>query len=122
MSDVVFDTDVLVVGYGPVGAMAALLLGRAGVDCMVVDSRREIYPLPRAVAADEEVLRMLSAAGLQHAVADMLPNCGAQFVDRSGRTMLRIRLRDSDSGLPALALFRQPTLESTLRATERRSM
>ena len=120
MSDVVFDTDVLVVGYGPVGAMAALLLGRAGV--MVVDSRREIYPLPRAVAADEEVLRMLSAAGLQHAVADMLPNCGAQFVDRSGRTMLRIRLRDSDSGLPALALFRQPTLESTLRATERRSM
>lgn len=116
MSGVVFDTDVLVVGYGPVGAMAALLLGRAGVDCVVVDSRREIYPLPRAVAADEEVLRMLSAAGLQHAVADMLPNCGAQFVDRSGRTMLRIRLRDSDSGLPALALFRQPTLESTLRA------
>ena len=115
MSGLVFDTDVVVVGYGPVGALAALLLGRAGVDCVVVDSRPEIYPLPRAVAADEEVLRMLSAAGLQHAVADMLPNCGAQFVDRSGRTMLRIRLRDSDSGLPALALFRQPTLESTLR-------
>jgi hypothetical protein len=33
---------------------------------------------------------MLCAAGLQHAVTDMLPNCGAQFVDRSGRTMLRI--------------------------------
>ena len=90
MSGEVLDTDVLVVGYGPVGAMAALLLGRAGVDYVVADSRREIYPLPRAVTADEEALRMLCAAGLQHAVADMLLNCGAQFVDRSGRTMLRI--------------------------------
>jgi flavin-dependent dehydrogenase len=33
MSGAGFDADVVVVGYGPVGAMAALLLGRAGVDC-----------------------------------------------------------------------------------------
>ncbi len=111
-----FDADVVVVGYGPVGAMAALLLGRAGLDCVVIDARSEIYPLPRAVAADEEILRLLSAAGLRHAVDEMLPNPGARFVDRRGRTMLSITLPGSDVGLPGLALFRQPKLERHLRA------
>jgi 3-(3-hydroxy-phenyl)propionate hydroxylase len=111
-----YDADVVVVGYGPTGAMAALLLGRAGVDCVVLDSRSEIYPLPRAVAADEEILRLLCAAGLRGAVDEMLPNPGARFVDRRGRTMVSVQLQASDTGLPALALFRQPKLERHLRA------
>jgi 3-(3-hydroxy-phenyl)propionate hydroxylase len=111
----VFDADVVVVGQGPVGALAALLLGRMGVRCLAVDRRPDIYPLPRAVAADEEVQRMLWVAGLSETVRRMLPSRGARFLDRHGRSMLDIAMPGSDSGRPGVALFRQPELERDLR-------
>ena len=112
----VFDADVVVVGQGPVGALAALLLGRMGVRCVAVDRRADIYPLPRAVAADEEVQRMLWVAGLSDTVRRMLPSRGARFLDRHGRSMLDVAMPGSDTGRPGVALFRQPELERDLRA------
>jgi 3-(3-hydroxy-phenyl)propionate hydroxylase len=110
-----FDADVVVVGQGPVGALAALLLGRLGVRCVAVDRRADIYPLPRAVAADEEVQRMLWVAGLSETVRRMLPSRGARFLDRHGRSMLDVAMPGSDTGRPGVALFRQPELERDLR-------
>jgi len=109
------DVDVAVVGQGPVGALAALLLGRCGVSVLALDRRAEVYPLPRAVAADEEVQRMLLCAGLGDALRDMLPGVGARFIDRHGASMLDVALPGSGCGLPGLALFRQPDLERHLR-------
>ena len=110
-----FDADVVVVGQGPVGALAALLLGRMGIRCLAVDRRPEVYPLPRAVAADEEVQRMLWVAGLSGTVRRMLPSRGARFLDRHGRSMLDVAMPGSDTGRPGVALFRQPELERDLR-------
>lgn len=46
--------DVLVVGYGPVGAAIALLLARQGVQVMVADKSTGIFMAPRAIALDNE--------------------------------------------------------------------
>ena len=61
--------DVAVVGLGPVGAVLAGLLGRAGIRTLVIDKADDIYPLPRAIAFDHEVMRVLQGLGLAEAIA-----------------------------------------------------
>jgi 3-(3-hydroxy-phenyl)propionate hydroxylase len=56
--------DVAIIGCGPVGAMAANLLGRTGLRVLVVEQEREPYPLPRAVHLDHEIMRLLQDVDL----------------------------------------------------------
>lgn len=70
--------DVLVVGMGPVGKMAALLLGRAGRSVLVTERRERGYPLPRAVAHDAEIARILQRAGLP---VDSMPDAVEPYDD-----------------------------------------
>src|SRR5581483_1091018 len=64
MSSLPETVDVLVVGYGPVGAAMAGLLGRYGVRTLVVDKSHDIFMAPRAIALDNEALRILQMVGL----------------------------------------------------------
>ncbi len=70
--------DVLVVGMGPVGKMAALLLGRAGRSVLVTERKEKTYPLPRAVAHDAEIARLLQYAGLP---PDAMPDAVEPYDD-----------------------------------------
>lgn len=56
--------DVAVIGCGPVGAMAANLLGRQGLSVVVLEKETEHYPLPRAVHLDHEMMRLFQSAGV----------------------------------------------------------
>lgn len=58
------DCDVVIVGCGPVGALAANLLGQAGLRVLVLEKQEELHPLPRAVHIDHEMLRLCQSAGL----------------------------------------------------------
>jgi flavin-dependent dehydrogenase len=42
------EPDVLIVGAGPAGVVAALLLGDLGVRTLLIDKRTEVSTLPRA--------------------------------------------------------------------------
>lgn len=102
--------DVLVCGYGPVGALLAARLGAAGLSVLVVDRAAAPFPLPRAVAADGEVLTILdrTAPGLTDGFVRDPP---VRFLSGSGVELGRLRFPS-----PGLAFYSQPVLEQRLRA------
>jgi 2,4-dichlorophenol 6-monooxygenase len=58
------ETQVLIVGAGPVGQMAALMLARQGVSSIVVERRLERMTAPKAHAVNSRTLEICEAAGL----------------------------------------------------------
>ena len=60
--------DVAIIGYGPAGATLANLLGQYGLSVLVLEREAGIYPLPRAVHFDGEVMRVFETAGLRDEV------------------------------------------------------
>lgn len=56
--------DVIIIGGGPVGKMAALMLGRQGHSVLVCERKEQPYPLPRAVAHDAEIARIFQSVGM----------------------------------------------------------
>jgi 3-(3-hydroxy-phenyl)propionate hydroxylase len=62
--------DVIIVGCGPVGVVAAHLLGKEGIDTLVIERDTEPYDLPRAVHLDHEIMRVFQSVGLAD---DLLP-------------------------------------------------
>lgn len=107
---------VVICGYGPVGAALACLLGRYGVDTLVVDKANDILRHPRAIALDNEALRILQMTGLAEdafetvAIPEVKMHCPylGEFA--------RVNTAGSIDGHPKLVTFFQPDLEAALRA------
>jgi 3-(3-hydroxy-phenyl)propionate hydroxylase len=66
--------DVAIVGYGPAGAVAAGLLGQAGLNVYVCERLTGVYEIPRAIALDHEIMRVFQQLGVVDAVT---PHCEA---------------------------------------------
>jgi 3-(3-hydroxy-phenyl)propionate hydroxylase len=116
--------DVAIIGYGPAGATLANLLGQYGLSVLVLEREAEIYPLPRAIHFDGEVMRVFETAGLRAEVqAISRPGLkGMYFNNAAGETLL-IRAGTSERGPHGCAnnhYFHQPELEAVLRAGLRR--
>ena len=110
------EPDVLIVGYGPVGAALAGLLGRWGIHVLVVDKAPGIYTAPRAIALDNEALRILQAVGLpEGAFATVAIPFVRMHSPRLGQ-FGAINSAGSVDGHPKLVTFYQPELEAALRA------
>lgn len=111
--------DVAILGYGPVGALLANLLGQAGLSVAVYERETAIYPLPRAVHFDGEVMRIFQAAGLaEHiALASRPSSQGMHFVNAADQTLIVRRGIDGPGpqGWPNNWYFHQPLLEQVLR-------
>ena len=56
--------DVVIVGYGPTGMIAAILLGRAGRRVAVVERHKTLYNLPRVGIVHDDVLRIFQEIGI----------------------------------------------------------
>jgi 3-(3-hydroxy-phenyl)propionate hydroxylase len=59
-----YTADVVVVGLGPAGLLACILLGQKGYNVVAVERWPSPYALPRAVTFDHEIARILSSLGI----------------------------------------------------------
>jgi len=111
--------DVAIIGCGPVGALAACLLGKAGLSVVVLEKRTDLNPLPRAVHLDHEMMRLFQSAGvIDRVLPDMVDTDGHLHVG-AGSQAIRYM---GTVGLPRPFgwsndwFFYQPELEAHLRA------
>lgn len=111
------DYDVAVVGYGPVGAAVANLLGVHGISTVVLEHETGLHPLPRAVGMNDDVARILQAAGLEEAVREVVaPAQRIRFVAAGGAVLTEASITgDGENGHPLGGLYHQPELEAVLR-------
>jgi 3-(3-hydroxy-phenyl)propionate hydroxylase len=112
-----FDCDVLVVGLGPVGAALAALLSTQGVKTIAIDKDTSVYPLPRAVHFDHEIMRTFQQLGVAAAVLRHAKETPA-YEFRSADDQLLLRLdpaAETPSGWASGYMFHQPGLELALR-------
>ncbi|HEY3833803.1 MAG TPA: bifunctional 3-(3-hydroxy-phenyl)propionate/3-hydroxycinnamic acid hydroxylase [Acidimicrobiia bacterium] len=109
--------DVLVIGFGPVGATLTGLAAGYGLSVVAVDPSTELYPLPRAAHCDHEILRILQQLGCaDEIVTAMRVNEGMDFLSASREVLLRFQSRGlAPTGWPASVLFHQPGFEGAIR-------
>lgn len=109
---------VIVVGAGPVGCSAAILLAQRGVPTLVIDRWPGVYPQPRAVHLDDEVHRILGRMHVADGFAKISrASLGLRLVDRQQRVLGQIaRLPEASvHGYPQANMYDQPALERLLR-------
>ncbi|CAI8834069.1 bifunctional 3-(3-hydroxy-phenyl)propionate/3-hydroxycinnamic acid hydroxylase [Pseudomonas sp. IT-P291] len=107
--------DVLVVGYGPVGATIAALLGRYGVTTLVLDKLHDIVLMPRAIALDNEALRILQLAGLSEDAFEKIAIPEVRMHSPVLGQFGRANTEGCIDGHPKLVTFYQPDLERAMR-------
>lgn len=110
--------DVLIVGCGPVGAMAANFLGRAGLSVIVIEQEPAPFPLPRAVHLDHEMMRLFQAIDVTQRVSnDMRDTDGHLHIgaDHGVIRYMGTAGRDRPFAWSNDYFFYQPELEAHLR-------
>ncbi|MFW3386392.1 UNVERIFIED_CONTAM: FAD-dependent monooxygenase [Kocuria sp. CPCC 205274] len=107
--------EVIVVGAGPVGLTAALLLADAGVRTTVVERSTTPGDLPRAISLQDESFRVLEQIGIADALkAESLLDTGSRYFGLRERLLAEARPVPSRLGHPAKTQFDQPVLEQLL--------
>lgn len=110
------EVDVLVIGCGPVGAAIGCLLGRYGVRTLVIDKASDIFLAPRAIALDNEALRILQLTGLADDAFAKVAIPYVRMLCPYVGEFLKVDTSGTIDGHPKLVTFYQPELERALRA------
>jgi 3-(3-hydroxy-phenyl)propionate hydroxylase len=117
MADRVF--DVAIVGYGPAGAVAAALLGQAGLSVYACDRLDGVYGIPRAIALDHEIMRVFQQLGLVDAIAPYCePFTPSEYYGVDGQLIRRMTMvaPPYPQGYTPSLVFTQPPVERAIRA------
>lgn len=69
------ETDVIISGCGPTGAMLSTLLGRYHVPNVVLEREASITRDPRGIALDEDGIRHLQACGIYDKIFTDIGEC-----------------------------------------------
>jgi len=111
--------DVVIVGYGPVGATLANLLVQQGLSVAILEREGGVYHLARAGHFDAEIMRVFQSIGVAEEVeADTGITTGMRWLDADGAPLMEWK-RGGDKGPYGWVsdyMFHQPDLERVLRA------
>jgi 3-(3-hydroxy-phenyl)propionate hydroxylase len=107
---------VVIAGAGPTGLTLAGLLGRYGIDVLIIERNAQTVQEPRAVSIDDESLRTMQSVGV---INELVPNVvlgyGSEYFSPRGRRFLKVKPTTLEYGYPRRNAFRQPVLERLLR-------
>ncbi|MEM5326601.1 bifunctional 3-(3-hydroxy-phenyl)propionate/3-hydroxycinnamic acid hydroxylase [Paraburkholderia sp. JHI2823] len=109
------DTDIAIIGAGPVGLTIANILGLQGVRVTVVEKLDEIIDYPRAIGLDDEALRVFQSIGLADVlVPHTTPDHWMRFVTKDGHCFASIEPRTDEFGWSRRNAFLQPLADRVL--------
>ena len=115
------EADVAIIGYGPVGATAANLLGMYGLKTLVFERETIPYHLPRAAHFDDQIMRIFQSLDLVDDIAAVTRSIEPmQFVKPNGELLFQLPPREQLYGFPVANMFYQPRLEAVLQTGVRR--
>jgi 3-(3-hydroxy-phenyl)propionate hydroxylase len=110
--------QVVVVGFGPCGAVATSLLGDRGIRTLTIDRQCAVYDKPRAIAIDHEILRLWDNLGVAERVRPYIaPFPASQHFGAKGQLIRRIDMvpEPYPLGYTPSMVFTQPPVEAALR-------
>ena len=112
--------DVAIAGYGPVGAVMASLLARAGHRAVVIEARQEVFPQPRAIAFDGDTMRIFQSIGLADRLIGQLGRyLPTEYRGMDGRAIAHFisRPKTDLESWDSNYIFNSPQMEAELRRT-----
>lgn len=110
--------DVAIIGFGPSGAVAAALLGQAGLSVYVCDRLEDVYDKPRAIALDHEIMRVFQQIGVVQAIEPWVePFTPSEYYGVDGQLIRRMTMVEPPYplGFTPSMVFTQPPVERALR-------
>ena len=98
MAPGLIETPVLIVGVGPAGLTASLLLSRHGVASLLIDKRSAASPLPRARGVHSRAMEILRVCGVEPDLRDADATRGGEIVRTPGNVRAREYARPPSGG------------------------
>jgi 2-polyprenyl-6-methoxyphenol hydroxylase-like FAD-dependent oxidoreductase len=107
--------DVVIVGYGPTGMLAAVKLGRAGVKVAVIERYKSLYMLPRVGIVHDDIMRMFQEIGIDGKVKSATQFLPTYEMINNGKILLSNNVEPyAAHGWPEFISIYQPAFEAEL--------
>ncbi|HKU10051.1 MAG TPA: bifunctional 3-(3-hydroxy-phenyl)propionate/3-hydroxycinnamic acid hydroxylase [Sinomonas sp.] len=110
-----YDTDVVIIGAGPVGLTLANLLGLRGIDVLVLEAGHDLIDYPRAVGIDDEAMRVMQGIGLvEKVLPHTVPDQQIRMINGRGKVIGVVDPTTRVFGWPRRNGFVQPLVDRVL--------
>ncbi|WJY13747.1 bifunctional 3-(3-hydroxy-phenyl)propionate/3-hydroxycinnamic acid hydroxylase [Pectobacteriaceae bacterium CE90] len=110
-----YQSQVAIIGTGPVGLMMANYLGQLGIEVLVIEKLDALIDYPRAIGIDDESLRTIQSVGLiEQVLPHTTPWHAMRFLTPKGRCFADIQPMTDEFGWSRRNAFIQPQVDKVL--------